>query len=40
MGIVAIAAFAVSSTVHKLKGYTLGQLVFGRDMILQILQDT
>ena len=36
MGILAAAAFSVRSTYHMTKGKILGQLVFGRDMILPI----
>ena len=34
MGILVAAAFAVQSTYHRAKGKILGQLVFGRDIIL------
>ena len=36
MGILNTAAFAVQSTYHRKKDKSLGQLVFGRDMILPI----
>ena len=36
MGILDAASFPVSYTVHTLKGYTPGQLVFVRDMVLPI----
>ena len=36
MGILAAAAFVVRSTYHHVKGKSLGQLVFGWDMILPI----
>ena len=32
-GILAAAAFVIFSTLNRLKGYSLGQLLFGRDMI-------
>ena len=35
-GILAAAAFAISSTTNRQKGYSPGQFVFGHDMILQI----
>ena len=31
-----LAAFAIFSTTNRLKGYSLGQQVFGRDIILPI----
>ena len=34
--ILAAAAFLISSTTSMQKFYSLGQLIFGRDMILQI----
>ena len=34
--ILAAAAFAIRSTTSRQKVYILGQLIFGRDMILQI----
>ena len=36
MGILATAAFAISSTTNTQKWYSLGQLVFGHDAILPI----
>ena len=36
MGILSAAEFSVRSTVHKLKDYILGQLIFGQDMIILI----
>ena len=36
MGIVAAAAFVMCSNNHALKRYSLGQLLFGRYMILPI----
>ena len=36
MGILAEAAFVIFSTTNRQKGYSLGQLIFGRDMILPI----
>ena len=36
MGILDTSAFAVQSTYHRAKDKSLGQLVFGRDMILTI----
>ena len=35
-GILAAAAFEIISTTNILKGYSPGQLVFGRDMIIPI----
>ena len=35
-GILAAAAFAICSTTIRKKGYSPGQLIFGRDMILPI----
>ena len=35
-GILDAAAFAIFSTTNRQKGYILGQLIFGRDMILPI----
>ena len=35
-GILVTAAFTNSSTENRLKGYSPGQLLFGRDMILPI----
>ena len=35
-GILAAAEFAILSTTNMLKGYSPGQLMFGRDMILLI----
>ena len=35
-GILAVAAFAIRSTTNRQKNYSPGQLIFGRDMILQI----
>ena len=35
-GILDVAAFSIFSTTNRLKGYSLVQLVFGRDMILPI----
>ena len=35
-GILAEAAFAIRSTTSRQKGYSLGQLIFGRDMIIPI----
>ena len=35
-GILSAAAFAILSTTNRLKGYILGQLVFGCDMIIPI----
>ena len=35
-GILAAAAFEICSTKNRLKYYSPGQLVFGRDMILAI----
>ena len=35
-GILAAAAFAIISTTSRKKGYSMGQFVFGRDMILPI----
>ena len=34
--ILAAAAFVILQTTYRLKGYSLGQLLFGRDMILPI----
>ena len=34
--ILAAAVFKILSTTNRLKGYSLGQLVFGRDMIISI----
>ena len=34
--ILAVAAFAIGSTTYREKGYSVGQLIFGRDMILPI----
>ena len=36
MGILAEAAFVIFSTENRLKYYSRGQLVFGRDMIIVI----
>ena len=36
MGILAASYFAVQSTYHRTKQKSPGELVFGRDMILQI----
>ena len=36
LGIFAAAEFAMRSTTNGLKGYSTGQLVFGRDIILPI----
>ena len=36
MGILAAAAFIICSTTSIQKGYSRGQLIFGRDMILPI----
>ena len=36
LGILAAAAFVILSTKNGLKGYSPGQLVFGRDKILPI----
>ena len=36
MGILASESFAIFSTTKRLKGYSLGRLIFGRDMILPI----
>ena len=33
-GMFSAAAFTVRSTTNRLKGHSLGQLVFGRDMII------
>ena len=33
---ISASAFAVRSSIHTLKGFTLGQLVLGRDNIHQI----
>ena len=38
-GILDAAAFAIISTANILIGYTLGQLIFGRDMILLLKYD-
>ena len=35
-GILAAAAFAIHSTTSRQKGYSPGQLIFGRDMIFPI----
>ena len=35
-GILAESAFAIFSTTNGKKGYSTGQLIFGRDMILPI----
>ena len=35
-GILAAASFAILSTKIRIKGHSLGQLVFGHDMILPI----
>ena len=35
-GILAAVAFAIRSTTNRKKGYSMGQLIFGRDMILLI----
>ena len=35
-GILAASAFSIISTTNTLKGYSLGQLIFGRDMIIPI----
>ena len=35
-GILAAAAFLISSTTNKLKGYSLGKLIFVRDIIISI----
>ena len=35
-GILAAAAFAISTTTNRKKGYSPGQLIFRRDMILPI----
>ena len=35
-GILASASFAISSTKNKLKAYSLGNFIFGRDMIIPI----
>ena len=35
-GILAAAAFVIQSTTNRLKGYSPGQLEFGRDMTLSI----
>ena len=35
-GILVAAAFEISSTTSRQKGYSPGQFVFGRDMILPI----
>ena len=35
-GILAAADFSIYSTKNRSKGYSLGQLVFGRDMIIPI----
>ena len=34
--ILAAAAFIIISTTNRFKGYSMGQLVFGRDIILPI----
>ena len=34
--ILSAAAFAISSKNNRVKGYSLGQLVFGRDIIIPI----
>ena len=36
LGILVYALFAVLSTKNRVRGYILGQLVLGRDMILRI----
>ena len=36
MGILAVAAFSIRSTISSKKVYSPGQLIFGRDMILPI----
>ena len=36
MGIISFTYFAVRSTIHTPKGYTTGQMVLGRDIILLI----
>ena len=36
MGILSAAAFRIFSMTNRLKGYSPGKLVFGRDMILRI----
>ena len=36
LGILAAAAFAIHLTTNRQKVYSLGQLIFGRDMILTI----
>ena len=35
-GILAASAFSIRSTTNKQKGYSPGQLIFGRDIILRI----
>ena len=35
-GILAAAAFAIFSTTNRQKGYSMVQLIFGRDMIIPI----
>ena len=35
-GILAAAAFVICSKIKRQKGYSLGQLIFGRDMIIPI----
>ena len=34
MVIISVTVFTIRSTVHTLKGYTPGQLIFGQDMVL------
>ena len=36
LGILAASEFAIFSTTNRLKGYSPGQLVFGRDIIILI----
>ena len=36
MGILTETSFDIHSTQHRLKGYTQGQLIFSRDMIIPI----
>ena len=36
LGILAVSAFVMTSTKNRLKGYSLDQLLFVRDMILPI----
>ena len=36
LGILAAAEFVIFSTTNRIKGYSLGKLIFGRDMIIAI----